>query len=56
MLVINRKKMEIVEFRINGKSIQVQILDIRSNKVRIGISAPEEVKIVRLQEDGSTRR
>ena len=45
MLVISRGKDERVF--IDGDRIQVQIIDIRGDKVRLGISAPKEVSIHR---------
>lgn len=46
MLVITRKKEE--GFRI-GKDVIVRILDIDGNQVQVGIEAPPEVKILRLE-------
>jgi len=44
MLIISRKKNEGVV--INGNT-EITIIDIQGDKVRIGIDAPAEVKIVR---------
>ena len=44
MLIISRKKNEGVS--VNG-NIDITIVDIQGDKVRIGIEAPSEVKIVR---------
>lgn len=44
MLALTRKKNEAI---IVGDQIEIRILDIQGDKVRIGISAPEEVSIYR---------
>ena len=44
MLALTRKKDEAII--ING-NIEVKILDIQGDKVRIGISAPKEIEIYR---------
>lgn len=44
MLVLSRKKDQTVV--IDGQ-IQVQVLKIKGNTVRIGISAPSDVKVLR---------
>ena len=44
MLIISRKKNEGVV--INGNT-EITIIDIQGDKVRLGIEAPAEVKIVR---------
>lgn len=46
MLVITRKKEE--GFKI-GKDVIVRILDIDGNQVQVGIEAPPDVKILRLE-------
>ena len=56
MLVINRRKDERVQLKFGDHTIIIQILNISSNKVAIGIDAPKEVDIARLQQNGSTRR
>jgi carbon storage regulator len=44
MLVLSRKINERV---IIGENVEVEILEIRGNVVRIGIKAPREVHVVR---------
>ena len=44
MLVVTRKLQESVEI---GKDIRIKIVGILGNKVRIGISAPPDVVILR---------
>ena len=44
MLVLSRKKSEKI---IVGNEIELTILDVRGDKVRIGIDAPEDVLILR---------
>jgi len=48
MLVITRKEMEKIFI---GKDVQVCILEIRGNKVRVGIMAPSETSIYRTEEE-----
>lgn len=44
MLVLTRKKSESI---IIGNNIRIHIVDIRGEKVRIGVEAPEDVSIFR---------
>lgn len=44
MLVVYQKKGEKLHI---GKDITISILDLQSNKVRLGIEAPAEYKILR---------
>jgi len=44
MLVLTRKKSESI---VIGNNIRIHIVDIRGEKVRIGIEAPEDVSIFR---------
>ena len=44
MLVLSRMKDESIML---GDDIEITILDIRSNKVRIGIAAPKEMSVDR---------
>ncbi len=44
MLVLSRKKDEVV---IIGDDIKVMIVDIRGDKVRLGIDAPKEITVHR---------
>lgn len=44
MLVLSRKKQETI--LIDG-NIEIQIVQIQGNKVRIGINAPKEVRVLR---------
>lgn len=44
MLVLSRKKNEVIRI---GKAIKLMIVEIRGDKVRLGIQAPREVDVDR---------
>lgn len=44
MLVLSRKPNEVIKI---GDNIVIQVIDIRGDKVRFGISAPRDTPIVR---------
>lgn len=44
MLVLSRKKSEAI---VIGNNIVVRVIDIRGDKVRIGIEAPRDVRVDR---------
>ena len=44
MLIISRKKTEGV---VINENIEITVIDIQGDRIRIGIDAPSEVKIVR---------
>ena len=44
MLVLSRKSMECIRI---GDNVVVSVLEIRGNKVRIGIDAPREIQVLR---------
>ncbi len=44
MLVLSRKSMESIHV---GDRVVVTVLEIRGNKVRIGIDAPKEIHVLR---------
>lgn len=44
MLVVTRRVDEVVQI---GENISVMVVEIRNNQVRIGITAPDDVVIVR---------
>jgi len=46
MLVLTRRTDEIVKI---GDDIEVKIVDIRGNRVRLGIAAPSGTKIMRTE-------
>ncbi len=50
MLVISRKKGESLQI---GRDITIRIIDLKSGKVRLGITAPPELEIVRAAADGT---
>lgn len=46
MLVLSRKKNESIQI---GDSIRVVLVDIRGDKVRLGIDAPPSVRVMRTE-------
>ncbi len=46
MLVLTRRKNEII---VIGDIVQVMVVDIKDGKVKLGISAPPEVEVHRLE-------
>ena len=47
MLVLSRKKDETIVINSGNDNIHVTIVDIRGDKIRVGINAPPEVSIHR---------
>lgn len=46
MLVLSRKKNESI---VIGENIVLMVIDVRGDKVRLGINAPKEVSVHRLE-------
>ena len=46
MLVLTRKLMERIQI---GDNVVVTVLEIRGNKVRIGIDAPTDIRVLRAE-------
>jgi len=55
MLVLTRRKNEIIEIGHNGE-IKVIVIEIRDDKVRIGIEAPMDVPVHRKEVADAIRR
>ena len=47
MLVLSRKKDETIVINSGNNDIHITIVDIRGDKIRVGINAPPEVSIHR---------
>jgi len=47
MLVLSRKKEETIILVIDGQNVEVQVLQVDGNKVRLGIRAPQNVVVHR---------
>lgn len=45
-LVLSRKENEVI---VIGDSIRVMVVDIRGDKVRLGVEAPKDVSVHRLE-------
>jgi carbon storage regulator len=46
MLVLSRKKSEVIKI---GRDVEVMVVEIRGDKVRLGIVAPANVEVHRLE-------
>lgn len=46
MLVLSRKKDEVITI---GDDIQIMVIEIRGDKVRLGIDAPKHIAVHRLE-------
>lgn len=46
MLILSRKKDEKVMI---GEAVEISILEIRGDQVKLGISAPKDVKVYRME-------
>ncbi len=44
MLILTRRPREVV---MVGRDVQIMVLDVAGDRVRLGITAPRELKIVR---------
>ena len=44
MLILTRRPREVV---MVGRDVQIMVLDIAGDRVRLGITAPRELKVVR---------
>lgn len=47
MLVLSRKQGETVVVECGGANVEVTVVDVRGDKIRIGFNAPREVVIHR---------
>ncbi len=53
MLVLTRKKNEVI---VIGDNITITVVEIRGDKVRIGIDAPKEVTVHRMEVHAAIQR
>jgi carbon storage regulator len=44
MLILTRRPRQVV---LVGRDVQIMVLDIAGNRVRLGITAPREIKVLR---------
>jgi carbon storage regulator len=56
MLVLSRKKNEFIECQVNGTIIKLVVVEIRGDKVRLGLEAPQNVVIHRQEVANAIRR
>lgn len=57
MLVLSRHKGEVIVMEVGETRIELTVVDIRqNNKVRLGIVAPQDVKIIRSEIEHETWR
>lgn len=47
MLVLSRKKDEKIQIEVNGEIIEVTVVQVETNKVKLGIQAGKHVTILR---------
>jgi carbon storage regulator len=47
MLVLSRKRNEQIVLHLPEQTIRIQVVAVEGNRVRIGIEAPQEVKVTR---------
>jgi len=47
MLVLSRKRNEAIIFEVGDQIVEVEVKKIRGNTVRLGLSAPQNIKIRR---------
>lgn len=47
MLVLSRKKNEEIIIELNGEKVSVRVVEIRGDKIRLGIDAPSHIPIMR---------
>jgi carbon storage regulator len=49
MLVLSRKRNEAIRISTDAGNIEIVVVDIRGDKVRLGITAPSEIPVHRLE-------
>lgn len=49
MLVLSRKKGEVIVLTLEGKRIEITVVDLDRGKVRLGVDAPKVVTVNRLE-------
>jgi carbon storage regulator len=47
MLVITRKAGESIIIELDGKKVEIDVIETSKDKVKLGVEAPRDVKIVR---------
>ena len=47
MLILTREKNETILFPVGDDVVEVMVVDFRSNRVRLGIKAPEHIPVHR---------
>ena len=49
MLILRRRKMESIRFSCEHGDVEVHVLAVEGQTVKIGINAPQEVSVMRLE-------
>jgi carbon storage regulator len=49
MLVLSRKRNEVIRISTDAGNIELMVVDIRGDQVRLGITAPSEIPVHRLE-------
>ena len=52
MLVLTRKKNETIILEIGDQIVEIQVKQIKGNTVRLGLAAPQNIKILRKELKG----
>ena len=55
MVLTRKKNEEILIYDRNGEKVTLMVVDIRGDRVRLGLSAPRDCKIIRKEVDDRER-
>lgn len=53
MLVLTRKKNEAIILEIGDQIVEIEVKQIKGNTVRLGLAAPQNIKILRKELKGA---
>ena len=52
MLVLSRKKNQAIIFEVGDQIVEVEVKQIKGNTVRLGLAAPQNIRILRKELKG----